>query len=93
MELAINGNSQESIYVQIEVQQDNIKNILEGSVGSDKLDNIAEIASYSCKGENDTPYAAIDQDSAPGNINIKDQKTYEDDTDKAQMELYILIIQ
>ncbi len=83
MELAINGNSQESIYVQIEVQQDNIKNILEGSVGSDKLDNIAEIASYSCKGENDTPYAAIDQDSAPGNINIKDQKTYEDDTDKA----------
>lgn len=67
------------IYIQLEVKEEQIIELLKEGT---KLDNIAEISSYSNK-ENNKIYAGIDQDSEPGNIEIGNTKTYEDDTDKA----------
>ncbi len=84
MNMELKEAQEESLYIQLEVQQDRIKEIVESNqTGDVKLDNIAEIASYSPKDAQGNAYAGIDQDSAPGNANLNDQKTFEDDTDKA----------
>ncbi len=67
------------VYVQLEVKPENIIDIIGNQ---NKLFNIAEITSYSTK-KGDDIYASIDKDSQPGNLNVNDQTTYEDDTDKA----------
>lgn len=67
------------VYVQLEVKPENIIDIIGDQ---NKLFNIAEITSYSTK-KGDDIYASIDKDSQPGNLNVNDQTTYEDDTDKA----------
>ena len=79
MNLEIAPNKEEHIYVQLQVKEDKIIEILTNGT---KLDNIAEISSYTNK-ENGKIYAGIDIDSEPGNIEIGNIKTYEDDTDKA----------
>ncbi len=74
------------IYIQLEIEKDQIKQIVtenEDDNKNVKLDNIAEIASYSVKDKNNAIYAGIDKKSAPGNVNLTNQKTYEADTDKA----------
>lgn len=73
------------VYVQLEVPQEKIKNIVETD---NKFYNYAEITSYSTKKYNeetkkDDIYASIDTDSQPGNFRIDKKDTYEDDTDKA----------
>ncbi len=76
----------ESIYVQLEVQQEKIGEIVTQNQDDNnpvKLDNVAEIASYSIKDLGGLTYAGIDQYSQPGNANPNDQETYEDDTDRA----------
>lgn len=79
-------NEEKYLYVQLEVNQTAIKEIVQDNKDSNnnvKLDNIAEIVSYSCKDEKGNAYAGIDQDSQPGNVDLNNQKTFEDDTDKA----------
>lgn len=74
------------IYVQLEVEQSQIEKIVTENENNNekvKLDNIAEITSYSVKDKNNAIYAGIDKKSAPGNVNLTNQKTYEADTDKA----------
>lgn len=86
MNIDLEENKENSIYVQLEVAQDRIKEIVEKNQNSSanvKLDNVAEIVSYSAKDANGRAYAGIDQDSAPGNVNLRNEKTNEDDTDKA----------
>lgn len=81
----LNQTSQGYIYVELEVKQDQISKIVENNqTGKDvKLDNIAEIASYSLKDDKGNAYAGIDKNSQPGNININNSKTFEDDVDRA----------
>lgn len=80
IEINSEGNSKEAvIYVQLEVRQDRIVNLLGEE---DKLFNITEITSYSTK-QNNEPYAAIDKDSQPGNLKADDTTTFEGDTSKA----------
>lgn len=74
---------QNSIYVQLEVKPQEIVTILGNSDELVELDNKIEIISYSSKDEEGKIYAAIDKDSQPGNLNINDESTYEDDSDKA----------
>ncbi len=73
------------IYVELEVKQDKIIEIIEANqAGKDvKLDNIAEIASYSLKDEKGNAYAGIDKNSQPGSVDVNNPKTFEDDTDRA----------
>ena len=49
----------------------------------DYIYGTTEIASYSTYTDDGKYYAAIDNDSAPGNIKLGDVSTYEDDTDSA----------
>ncbi len=79
MNLEIEPTQEQYIYVQLEVKEDKIIELLTNAT---KLDNIAEISSYTNK-ENGKLYAGIDIDSEPGNIEIGNTTTYEDDTDKA----------
>lgn len=70
------------IYVEFQVNKQNIIDI----VNKDevvKLDNIVEISSYSIRDLQDAVYAGIDVDSQPGNLNIGDRTTFEDDTAEA----------
>ena len=78
--LKIDPQKDECIYVQLEVKQDQIIHLLEEGT---KIDNYAEISSYSTKDKEGKAYAAIDRDSQPGRLKIGDEKTYEDDTDRA----------
>ena len=86
MNLEIAPQEEGHIYVQLEVKEEQIVEILKEGT---KLDNVAEISSYSNK-ENGKIYAGIDKDSEPGNIQIGDTKTYEDDTDKAPGIMLVL---
>lgn len=81
--LEIAKQTEEYIYIQLQVEPDRIVDILENDDGGVKLDNIAEISSYSTKDTNGKPYAGIDIDSQPDNTELTNPKTYEDDTDKA----------
>lgn len=79
--LELDGSKNDGvIYVQLEVIPEKVIDILETQ---EKIDNYAEIVSYSIKDKNNQPYAGIDKDSQPGNLIIGNQDTYEDDTDRA----------
>ena len=80
--LTIMPQSEGYIFVELEVKKDKIVELL-GEDNTTKLDNIAEISSYSSKDMAGNTYAGIDQDSNPGNSQIGNQDTYEDDIDKA----------
>ena len=80
MNLKIKPNGEGYVFVELEIEQDKIIEIIDNK---SKLDNIAEISSYSIKDRTGKAYAGIDQDSNPGNIVIGQTNTYEDDTDKA----------
>ncbi len=79
--LTIAHGTEQPIYIQLTVKPGEIVKLLD-NVGTVKLDNIAEITSYSTKSGNNN-YAGIDIDSQPGNLDINKTETYEDDTDKA----------
>ncbi len=88
MNMAIEQGQEKYVYVQLEVQQSKIHEIVEYNEGKSedqmvKLDNVVEITSYSTKDLNGNTYAGIDKDSQPGNLKIENKTTYEDDTDKA----------
>ena len=70
------------IYVQLKVKPENIYEIIDKGVDV-KLDNIVEIASYGSKDKDGNTYAGIDKDSQPGNTDVTDKTTWEDDTDRA----------
>lgn len=72
-------DKQAVIYVQLEVRQNKIVELLGQE---DTLFNITEITSYSTK-QNNEIYAAIDKDSQPGNLKVEDIATFEGDTSKA----------
>lgn len=72
-----------SIYVQLQVIPEKIKEILGDNDEEVKLDNVVEISSYSIKDKENNAYAAIDIDSQPGNMIVNQKETYEDDTDQA----------
>lgn len=88
MNLSIEQGQEKYVYVQLEVQQDKIHEIVEQNEGKSdeqavKLDNVVEITSYSTKDNKGRTYAGIDKDSQPGNLKVETKTTYEDDTDKA----------
>ncbi len=72
------GKEDQYVYVQLEVKQDQIIHILDQNT----LCNMAEVTSYSTKKDGQV-YAAVDKYSRPGNVDIKNTKTYEWDTCKA----------
>jgi len=73
------------IYVEMKVIPEEIIKLVDSSEGNKevKLDNIAEITSYSTQTANGSQYAGIDIDSNPGTTVPGDRTTYEDDTDSA----------
>ena len=83
------------IYVQLQVNRSDIIQIVENSDSENsKLDNITEIKKYGITKTNKNGvkeiYAGIDKDSQPGNTDINDRTTWEDDTDKAPGMLLVL---
>ncbi len=80
--IAIPPQSEQKIYLELKVKPDQVYQILDKGIDV-KLDNIVEIASYGVLDKDSYTYAGIDQDSQPGNTNVTDQTTWEDDTDKA----------
>lgn len=78
----VNAN-QALVYVQLEVKPEKIVELISGK---DKLYNYAEITSYSTE-RNGKPYARIDRDSQPGNLEIENNgensTNNEDDNDRA----------
>ena len=83
------------VYVVLEVNKYNIIDIVESEDNEyAKLDNISEIKTYGVTKVNDNGqaevYAGIDKDSQPGNTDVNDRTTWEDDTDKAPGMLLIL---
>lgn len=82
--LEVENQKQSDLYIQLQVTPNQIVNIVNMMPEKKiKLDNIVEINSYSTKTKDGKVYAAIDSDSEPGNIDINDKKTYEDDNGKA----------
>lgn len=93
--LTINTNadlaphSAQDIYIQFKIDRGKVAELLkdkkEGELSDDDklLNNIVEINSYSPRDKDGNCYAGIDEDSAPGNIDISNTDTWEDDTDKA----------
>lgn len=82
LNLRLQPSSEGYIFVELEIKQDQIAKIVESNRNT-KLNNIAEISSYSIKDKAGKTYAGIDQDSNPGNVVIGQTNTYEDDMDKA----------
>ena len=76
----INPQGMADIYVQFELDREAVISILSGE---ERLDNVAEINSYSIFDTNGNAYAGIDKDSNPGNAIPGDVTTYQDDTDSA----------
>lgn len=86
MNIKLEKNQTTSIYIQVEIKQDKIIEIVETNAKGQKeveLKNVAEITSYSLKDEKGNPYAGIDLDSQPGNTAPNNPATFEDDTDQA----------
>lgn len=81
-DLKIQPQSEGYIFIELEVKQDQIIELV-GNSETTKLDNIAEISSYSTRDMTGKTYAGIDRDSNPGNATIGQTDTYEDDIDKA----------
>ncbi|MCI9064169.1 MAG: hypothetical protein HFJ17_06165, partial [Clostridia bacterium] len=87
-DLELDGTKGEGIiYVQLEVKPEKIVEILSTDI---KINNFAEIASYSIRDKQNRPYAGIDKDSQPGNMIVGKQSTYEDDTDKSPSLVIVL---
>lgn len=80
--IIVEPQKEEKIYIELEVLKNKIVDILDGNTEI-KLDNVAEIGRYGTLDANGKIYAGIDSNSEPGNANPADQKTYEDDTDRA----------
>lgn len=87
--LTIEPQSEEMIYIELTVKPENIAQIIDQGIEV-KLDNIAEITSYSTQDKNGNIYGGIDNDSQPGNAVPGNTSTYEDDTDKAPGILLVL---
>lgn len=81
-EITGTGENHKTIYVQFNLSKEKIADILDNDPTKAPLDNVVEIESYSTI-QNGKPYAAIDTDSIPNNIEVDNTDTYEDDTDKA----------
>lgn len=85
--LEVTAQKQSNLYVQLQIKPSQIKEIVGIKKEELKLYNIVEISSYSSKRKNKDNdydiYAAIDIDSEPGNLDVNDITSYEDDTDKA----------
>ena len=92
--LQIGAGEERFIYVQLQVIRNNIVEIVEDeNTEHAKLDNITEIRKYAITKTNngrEEIYAGIDKDSQPGNVNVNDRTTWEDDTDKAPGLLLVL---
>lgn len=97
--LSLKPETEGCVYVELRVRPENLIDIVD--VGQTvKLDNITEITSYgstkTLSTDNDgnitkeEVYAGIDKDSQPGNLNIDDKTTWEDDTDRAPGLLLVL---
>lgn len=87
--LSVNALEEGYVYVQLKVKPEHIIDIIDQ--GEDvKLDNVTEITAYSIEDKDGKAYAGIDIDSQPGNLDLNDIKTFEDDTDKAPGLLIIL---
>ena len=84
----INSGESNYIYIQFRVERSGILSIMNNN---ELMTNRAEINSYTVyKDNNGNTVAAIDRDSVPGNVDIKNINTFEDDTDSApaiQLEL------
>ena len=80
--LTIAPQSEQKVYIELKVKPENIYEIIDKGVDV-KLDNIVEIASYGSKDKDGNTYAGIDKDSQPGNTDVTDNTTWEDDTDRA----------
>ena len=82
------------IYVQLKVKDQDIYSILDNNNEEVKLDNITEMKSYGTTITNEDGkqeiYAGVDKNSRPGNVNPSDEKTFEDDTDRAPGLLLVL---
>lgn len=80
--ITIEPQKEEKLYIELEVSRDKVVDILDGNTNI-KLDNVAEIGKYGTLDSTGKIYAGIDSNSEPGNVKPADEKTYEDDTDKA----------
>ena len=92
------GTTSDVIRIEFEVSQDKIKELQNTDTGF-RFTNYTEITSYTtfygdntkCAelqlakkcGQSGKQYAGIDSDSTPGNLDISDLNTFEDDTDRA----------
>ncbi len=85
--LSIDAQHQENVYLVFKLDKDDVLHILgdeesNTTATNELLYNTAEINSYSIY-KDGNPYAGIDKDSAPGNMTLGNEDTYEDDTDRA----------
>lgn len=78
----INPQETQDIYVQFKLSRAKVLALI-NQKEEGLLDNIVEINSYSVFDTFEEPYAGIDKDSEPGNIEPEKKETYEDDTDTA----------
>lgn len=77
----INKESEKYFNITFKLSDEAIQAVLQNDI---MLNEVTEITSYSTYSDQfNTVYAGIDKDSNPGNVNIIDKKTYEDDTDFA----------
>ncbi len=95
--LSLEPQTEGYIYVELQIKEECLDSVVDvanadGSENFVKLDNITEITAYgstrSIKDEQgnvieEKLYAGIDRDSQPGNTDVTNQDTWEDDTDKA----------
>ncbi len=89
MNLTINEGKAEYLYVRLQVKEQEVVKLLNG--GSLELNNTAEITSYTTLDLQGKKRAGIDTDSQPENTVLNNQKTYEDDTDKAPKVQLLLL--
>ncbi len=97
--LSLKPQTEGHIYVELRVKEENLIDIVDHGIEV-KLDNITEITSYgntlttsTDKNGNiltEESYAGIDKDSQPGNLDINNKDTWEDDTDRAPGLLIVL---
>ena len=90
--LTIKPQTDAYVYVELKVREENLMDIVDRGEEV-KLDNITEVTEYGStttiqEDENgnileEEAYAGIDRDSQPGNLDVNDRSTWEDDTDKA----------
>ena len=79
------GKDSTTIYVRGKLNKDRIKQLCENNEKGiqDRVDNVAEIASYSIFDESGAIYAGIHKSANPGNTEPGNESTYESDTDSS----------